>query len=291
MPTSSARRITTTMTSRLAEGIKLGIGTGIKAAAASADRARPPRSGVTVLIYHRVGRRAQVEMDLDAHIFERQISELAEGGRVVDIDQGLALLDGSLPEPAYNPVVITFDDGTSDFAEIAVPILVKYRVPALLYVSTEFLDSRREFPYAGTPLTWNAARESIATGLITLGSHTHTHALLDRVDASTARDELDRSIERLGEETGLAPKHFAYPKALLGTPAAAELVRKRFVSASLSGTKRNVFLETDPYRLARSPIQARDGMHWFRRKVDGGLRLEDDLRARLNRLRYRGASE
>jgi len=279
------------MTSRLSEGIKLGIGTGIKAVAATADSARPPRSGVTVLIYHRVGRRAQVEMDLDAHIFERQISELAEGGRVVDIDQGLALLDGSLPEPAYNPVVITFDDGTSDFAEIAVPILVKYRVPALLYVSTEFLDSRREFPYAGTPLTWNAARESIATGLITLGSHTHTHALLDRVDASTARDELDRSIERLGEETGLAPKHFAYPKALLGTPAAAQLVRERFVSASLSGMKRNVFLETDPYKLARSPIQARDGMRWFRRKVDGGLQLEDDLRARLNRLRYRGASE
>jgi len=279
------------MTSRLSEGIKLGIGTGIKAVAATADSARPPRSGVTVLIYHRVGRRAQVEMDLDAHIFERQISELAEGGRVVDIDQGLALLDGSLPEPAYSPVVITFDDGTSDFAEIAVPILVKYRVPALLYVSTEFLDSRREFPYAGTPLTWNAARESIATGLITLGSHTHTHALLDRVDASTARDELDRSIERLGEETGLAPKHFAYPKALLGTPAAAQLVRERFVSASLSGTKRNVFLETDPYKLARSPIQARDGMRWFRRKVDGGLQLEDDLRARLNRLRYRGASE
>ncbi|MEN9594200.1 MAG: hypothetical protein RLY23_683 [Actinomycetota bacterium] len=88
------------MTSRLSEGIKLGIGTGIKAAAATVDRARPPRSGVTVLIYHRVGRRAQVEMDLDTHTFEHQISELAEGGRVVDIDEGLALLNGSLPEPA-----------------------------------------------------------------------------------------------------------------------------------------------------------------------------------------------
>ena len=279
------------MASGLSEGIKLGIGTGIKAAAATADYARPPRSGVTVLIYHRVGRRARVEMDLDAHIFERQISELAEGGRVVDIDRGLAYLDGSLPQPSYNPVVITFDDGTSDFAEIALPILVKYGVPALLYVSTEFLDSGREFPYAGTPLSWDAARDTTTTGLITLGSHTHTHALLDRVDASTARDELDRSIERLSEETGLAPKHFAYPKALLGTPAAAELVRERFVSASISGTKRNVFLESDPYQLARSPIQARDGMRWFRRKVDGGLRLEDDLRGRINRLRYRGASE
>ncbi|MEI8335341.1 MAG: polysaccharide deacetylase family protein [Actinomycetes bacterium] len=291
MPTTSSRRIATTMASGLSEGIKLGIGTGIKAAAATADYARPPRSGVTVLIYHRVGRRARVEMDLDAHIFERQISELAEGGRVVDIDRGLAYLDGSLPQPSYNPVVITFDDGTSDFAEIALPILVKYGVPALLYVSTEFLDSGREFPYAGTPLSWDAARDTTTTGLITLGSHTHTHALLDRVDAATARDELDRSIERLSEETGLAPKHFAYPKALLGTPAAAELVRERFVSASISGTKRNVFLESDPYQLARSPIQARDGMRWFRRKVDGGLRLEDDLRGRINRLRYRGASE
>ena len=279
------------MASGITDGLKLGIGTGIKAVAATADRARPPRSGVTVLIYHRVGRRARVEMDLETDIFERQMSELAEGGRVVDIDQALAFLNGSLPEPSFNPVVVTFDDGTSDFAEIAAPILVRHKIPALLYVSTEFLDSRREFPFSATPLTWGAARESISTGLITLGSHTHTHALLDRVDAATARDELDRSIERLGEETGIAPRHFAYPKALLGTPAAIELVRERFVSASISGTKRNHFLDTDPYRLARSPIQARDAMHWFRRKVDGGLHLEDQLRGRINRFRYRGASQ
>ena len=37
-------------------------------------------------------------------------------------------------------------------------------------------------------------------------------------------------------------------------------------------------------------IQAGDGMGWFRRKVDGGLGLEDRLRTRVNRVRYRGAT-
>jgi hypothetical protein len=31
-------------------------------------------------------------------------------------------------------------------------------------------------------------------------------------------------------------------------------------------------------------------MRWFRTKVAGGMRLEDDLRRGLNRVRYRGAT-
>ena len=52
----------------------------------------------------------------------------------------------------------------------------------------------------------------------------------------------------------------------------------------------NRYGATDPYRLARSPIQVSDGMRWFRRKVAGGLRFEDTLRRLLNRGRYASAT-
>src|SRR5688572_28036581 len=58
----------------------------MKLAAAAADRLRPPPSGVVVLIYHRVGARTGVEVDLPASLFEEQVAALAESERVVTLD-------------------------------------------------------------------------------------------------------------------------------------------------------------------------------------------------------------
>jgi hypothetical protein len=44
---------------------------------------------------------------------------------------------------------------------------------------------------------------------------------------------LDRSIGVVGERLGVTAQHFAYPKAVLGSPSAQRAVRKRFRSAAL----------------------------------------------------------
>ena len=94
------------------------------------------------------------------------------------------------------------------------------------------------------------------------------------------------SASRLGVES----RHFAYPKALAGSSAADRAVRTRFASAALAGTRANPYGATDPYRLARSPVQVDDGMAFFARKVAGGMRMEDDLRRLVNRRRFAGAT-
>ena len=73
-------------------------------------------------------------------------------------------------------------------------------------------------------------------------------------------------------------------------PSAANeaAVRRRFRSAALAGTRLNHSGATDPWRLARTPIQVRDNDRWFDAKVAGGLGLEDDVRRLANRYRYRG---
>jgi peptidoglycan/xylan/chitin deacetylase (PgdA/CDA1 family) len=260
----------------------------VKRSAAAADRIRRPRRGVVVLIYHRVGGRSGLAIDLPPDLFEAQVALLARDRRAATLDAALDTL--GVPEmPTSDPVVVTFDDGTADFADIALPILDAHRVPVTIYVATDFIERGREFPNAGTPLSWSALRDALATGLVSVGSHTHTHALLDRIGYGDAAAEVDRSIGLIEERLQVEARHFAYPKAIGGSPGAEEAVRGRFRSAALAGTRPNAYGRTDPHRLARSPLQVADGMRWFRRKADGGMALEDDLRRILNRRRYSGA--
>lgn len=262
----------------------------VKAAVGAADRLGRRHRGITVLIYHRVGGGSGSQVDLDPALFEAQVEFLAVGGRVITLDDALRRLVSTVPahDGDVDPVVITFDDGTADFTETALPILVRHRIPSVLYVATDFVERGRPFPGAGRPVSWTALADALTTGLVTVGSHTHTHALLDRTAAPA--EELDRSIELIGERLGVVAEHFAYPKAVAGSVRADTAVRQRFRSAALAGTRANRYGATDPWRLARSPIQVSDGMRWFHRKLDGGMGLEDSLRSILNRRRYASAT-
>lgn len=263
--------------------------TAVKSAAAAIDTLRRPDTGVVVLIYHRVGGGSGLELDLPVDVFEAQAATLAASGRVVTLGDALR----RLAEPAHDTcdplVAITFDDGTSDFVDRAVPILERYRLPATLYAATSFIDEQRPF-LGAQPVSWRGLADACATGLVEVGSHTHGHKLLDRLPRREIADELDRSIELIGEHLGRAPLDFAYPKALMGSPEADLAVRQRFRSAAVGGNRANRFGATDPHRLARSAIQASDGMRWFQRKLDGGMATEETLRRALNRWRYAGDS-
>jgi peptidoglycan/xylan/chitin deacetylase (PgdA/CDA1 family) len=246
-----------------------------------------------VLLYHGVGAASGLEVDLPAGLFEDQMAELAAERRVVTIDEALDVLAGDTVPPRApdgDPVVVTFDDGTADFVEVALPILERHRVPATLYVATDFVEHGRAFPDRGAPASWSALGDALATRLVTIGSHTDTHALLDRLALAETEVELDRSRELIGERLGVSADHFAYPKALLGSPSAQAAVRSRFRSAAIAGTRPNPYGRTDPYRLNRSPIQVADGLRWFRRKAEGGMALEGTLRDLLDRRRYAGRS-
>ena len=259
----------------------------VKWLASSADSVRRPR-GLAILIYHRVGARTRVSVDLPRPLFAEQLGALTVGWTPVTLERAAGLLAGAAAPSGPPPVCLTFDDGTADFVEEALPELVAHSVPAMLYVATDYVETGRAFPDDGRPVSWAGLRDALSTGLVTIGSHTNTHRLLDRVEGPEAADELDRSIGLIEDRLGVACTDFAYPKALLGSPSAEREVRQRFRTAALAGTRPNPYGSTDLHRLRRSPVQVGDGMRWFRCKASGGLGLEDDLRALRNRRRYAG---
>ena len=182
---------------------------------------------------------------------------------------------------------MTFDDGTADLADVATPILVRHGVPATVYLATRFVDEGLDFPDDGTPLSWAAVRDMASTGLVTFGSHTHGHLLLDRLPPAEAVDELDRSKDLIEHHVGAPAHHFAYPKAVAASAEVEPLVRARYRSAALGGNRPNPYRGTDVHRLSRTAVQVSDGAAYFVRKARGGMALEDSLRRGLNRVRYR----
>ena len=263
-------------------------------AAVATDRVAPPPRGIVVLGYHQVGGPRPGSVNLDPAVFSDQLARLADGSRVVTLDEAAERLAVPVADPPAppDPVVVTFDDGTVDFVEVAVPLLVEHGVPALLYLATSWVEEERSFWDDGTVLSWGALAEALSTGLVAIGSHTHRHLLADRTPADELVDDLDRSLGLIEDRLGVTARHFAYPKALpapAGSPA-ARVVADRFTTAAVAGGRRNPYGRTDLQRLARTPVTVGDGIDGFARKVEGGLRLEGWAREQLDRRRYAKAT-
>lgn len=251
--------------------------------------------GTTLLAYHRFGGTTPISVDLPEHQIAQQLDTLAETARVISLDTAVdELLPGSAlahtrdrrRDALLPTVVLTADDGTADWVEILLPLLAARGLPMTWYVATSFVDEQRDFPHGGRPITWSALRDAVSTGLITVGSHTHSHAVMSRLDSRSAAIELDRSIERIETEVGKACQHFAYPKALAASVEAEREVRRRFRSAALAGNRVNSPGSTDPARLGRTPVKRSDDARRFASKVRGGRRTEGWLREHYDRLRY-----
>jgi hypothetical protein len=233
-------------------------------------RRRP--GDVVVLLYHRIGR-AAAEIELPPDVCERQLEDLVARERVLTLDDALSGGQGG--------VVVTFDDGYRDFHETALPLLVKHRLPAMLYLATGLVANGSGAP-SPDALTWGALREAVDTGLVTVGSHTHGHTDLSKADETLAEDEMRRSKDLIEDRLGIPCTHFAYPWAV-ASAAADRAARRLFRTAALAAWMTNRAGRMDPHRLGRVPILRSDARFFFRRKVRGELDSEGLLYRALGR--------
>jgi peptidoglycan/xylan/chitin deacetylase (PgdA/CDA1 family) len=238
----------------------------VKAAALPGGIVSRRRQGdVVILLYHRVGGRGG-EIDLPAALFERQLATLASHDRVLTIEQALAGGNGG-------GVVVTVDDGYRDFHDTVLPLLVRYRVPAVLYLATGLVAGEGPAPADPEALTWSQLAEAVASGLVTVGAHTHGHTDLSGAPEQVCHQEMARSQGLIEERLGVACRHFAYPWAV-ASPTADRVARRLFDSAALDAWRTNRAGAMDPWRLGRTPILRSDDLAFFRAKVQGRLDAE-----------------
>lgn len=226
---------------------------------------------VVVLLYHRVGV-GHREIDLSIEAFEEQLDILVERERVITLDEALS---GN----GAGGVVVTIDDGFRDFSDTVVPAIVRRSIPVVLYLATGLVGRRTA--EAGEPLTWDLLEEAVRTGLVTVGSHTESHANLSRATEAEAEVEMLGSQRLIEDKLGVPCRHFAYPWSVSSVPA-ERVARRHFDSAALKWrTNRRGYI--DPHRLGRTPVLRSDGRFFFQAKVSGRLDGEALLYRALRR--------
>jgi peptidoglycan/xylan/chitin deacetylase (PgdA/CDA1 family)/CelD/BcsL family acetyltransferase involved in cellulose biosynthesis len=93
-----------------------------------------------ILYYHRVN--DEHDPFFPAHstsVFDAQMRYIARHYKVVGLGELLAHLEGESTEPV---IAITFDDGYKDNYQNALPILQRYGLPAVIFITTGSIDSR-----------------------------------------------------------------------------------------------------------------------------------------------------
>ncbi len=228
---------------------------------------RAPAEGATLLIYHRVGGGTTDELDQPVGQFARQL-ELLSGHDVLSLDAALDRLDAGDRRPCF---VLTFDDGFADLYEHAWPLLRRLGLPFTVYLASAYVDQPMRWEgttakgTTGRGLTWAQLGELVASGLCTVGNHTHHHV---RPSALTTA-ELDSCSDAIAAGLGVRPAHFAFPWGV-AVPELAGEIRARFRSAATGELGRNL-PGGDPWTLRRVPVRRTDPESFFAAKLTGAL--------------------
>lgn len=101
---------------------------------------------LTVLTYHRISLSPERgdPLKVSSCLFERQIRYVRNNYSIISADDLTASIRNGRPLPT-NACLITFDDGWQDNFDLAFPILKRYQVPALVFLSTDYIGTGKVF--------------------------------------------------------------------------------------------------------------------------------------------------
>lgn len=169
---------------------------------------------LSTLIFHRVLAKADPLFpgEPDAERFAKLMELVASAFRVITLSEALrGLATGNLPSRA---MVITFDDGYADNAELALPIMKRVGVPGTFFVATGFLDGGRMWNDSVIECLRRSAEreidlEFLGLGRMRLGSDSERRGAIEAVLASIkylglgAREQAIGQLRKVARVDGL----------------------------------------------------------------------------------------
>lgn len=194
----------------------------------AAVTSKEPPVPLPVIMYHSVCEKAPADYIVSPAQLEADLSWLRSHGftsvsaqQLIDYTQG----NGELPK---NPVLITFDDGFYNNLSVALPLLEKYDMSAVVSIVGRYTDVYAPAdPHADmySYLTWEDISQLYASGRVEIGNHTYDmHSRNNKRNGcainkdETAEDysyifgnDIGLLNTELNDNCGIMPSVFAYP--------------------------------------------------------------------------------
>jgi peptidoglycan/xylan/chitin deacetylase (PgdA/CDA1 family) len=203
LPVRAARRAAVTTTDRARRAVKLAVSSGLYTLDAvrgvvTPRHRRGRRSTGVVLMYHDIPSR-------DRKRFVRQCDALARLGRPTDLAH-VHERDGEWK------VAVTFDDGFTSFAEVALPEMEARGIPSTLFVATEWARrAELQTEPDGWPVPLTPAELAQLPPAVELGSHSRNHTHLPALSDEALHEELRASRDELAAMTSRRIRYHAFP--------------------------------------------------------------------------------
>lgn len=127
------------------------------------------------------------------------------------------LIDLPSQDDGTDSIAITFDDGLTNFGEVAAPLLVERELLATVFIAPSHVgtynswdDANRDTIPRLSLLSWDEIRALASQG-ISFGGHGVSHIPLRGLSKSALAPEVEGCRDRIAKELGQMPETFAYP--------------------------------------------------------------------------------
>jgi peptidoglycan/xylan/chitin deacetylase (PgdA/CDA1 family) len=157
---------------------------------------------IPVLAYHVVTDAPSGRYQLSTAKFAEQMAYLAANGyTTLSADEYRSIMTLQAPAPA-KPILLTFDDGTSDFATHVVPVLQQYGFKAVQFAVSDWV---------GTPGHLTSAQLAALPATVDVENHTKDHNDLSTLTYQAAYSSVTTADAVLTGIKGSRPEYLAYP--------------------------------------------------------------------------------
>ena len=166
---------------------------------------------IPILVYHKIGQPLSLQItnnhksgkfNIQVGVFDSQMQFIQNQKYTPLTIQELVKAEQNNTLP-LKPIVITFDDGWRSQYENALPILIKYKIPATFYIYTGVIGS-------SAYMTWDDLHALVNSNM-EIGGHTKSHQRLTKIDPSRLEDEILGSKQVLERNLHIPVLDFAYP--------------------------------------------------------------------------------
>ncbi|PIV01398.1 hypothetical protein COS54_01115 [Candidatus Shapirobacteria bacterium CG03_land_8_20_14_0_80_39_12] len=191
-----------------------------------------PCKYVPILMYHHVMEASAAKaiqatnLNVIPETFRQQIDYLlGKGYTFLRLDEMVdRIKNGTLPSKS---VVLTFDDGYTDFYDYVFPILKEKGIKATLFVISQYAGGER---YAG----WGEIKEMSDSGRVLIGDHTLNHRSLASLNKGDEYNQIVFAKQIIESHINQPVSYFAYPYGGVNKAAEQILKENNFLGAVLT---------------------------------------------------------